>query len=99
SPLAPIRSWQRWTAVSPESAHTDDSWLDGLIARSPALANAALRRHWRRVLPWLPAAAREELADILLEIEQAGQTQGGGRGSAGRPRRGRGAGGRSAPRS
>jgi hypothetical protein len=60
--------------MAPESADSDNAWLDGLIARSPALADAALRRHWRRLVPWLPPAARDELADILLEFEQTCQT-------------------------
>jgi hypothetical protein len=59
--------------VASEPAASDDAWLEGLIARSPALADGAVRRHWRRLVPWLPAAAREELADILLEFEQACQ--------------------------
>ena len=36
------------------------------------LPEAALRRHWRLLVPWLPIAARYELAAILLEIERAG---------------------------
>jgi hypothetical protein len=51
-----------------------DDWLVALIARSPLLPEATLRRHWRRLAAWLPAAARDELADILLEVEQACQT-------------------------
>jgi hypothetical protein len=60
--------------VAPESAASRDETLDGLIARSPTLPDAALRRHWQHLVPWLPPAAREELADILLEFEQACQT-------------------------
>jgi hypothetical protein len=60
--------------VAVESAASHDPTLDGLIAHSPALPDAALRRHWRRVVPWLPPAAREEMADILLDFEQACQT-------------------------
>lgn len=60
--------------MAPEPTVTQDAWLDGLIARSPALADTTLRRHWRRLTAWLPPAAREELADILLELEQACQT-------------------------
>jgi hypothetical protein len=48
--------------------------LEALIARSPLLPDAALRRHWRRLVPWLPPAARDELADILLDVEHACQT-------------------------
>ena len=73
-PRGRIRSWRRWTAVVPEPTGSQDAWLDGLIARSPALADATLRRHWRRLVPWLPPAAREELADILLDLEHACQT-------------------------
>ncbi len=57
-----------------EAQAARDERLDALIARSPVLADAALRRHWRRLVPWLPAAARDELADILLDVEQACRT-------------------------
>jgi len=52
-----------------------DDWLEMLIGRSPVLADAAIRRHWRRLVPWLPPAARYELASILLEVEHACQTE------------------------
>ena len=51
-----------------------DAGLGALIERSPALADAALRRHWTLLVPWLPPAARYELAGILLEFEQACET-------------------------
>ena len=51
-----------------------DDWLAALIARSPVLTDAPVRRHWQRLVPWLPAAAREELASILLDVEQACRT-------------------------
>ncbi|HEY1295407.1 MAG TPA: hypothetical protein VGJ60_20205 [Chloroflexota bacterium] len=51
-----------------------DEWLCALIERSPVLADAALRRHWSELVPWLPPAARYELAGILLEFEQACET-------------------------
>ena len=53
--------------VSPE----DDPWLRALARRSPLLADAGLRRHWLKVIPWLPVGARYELAAILLEIDRA----------------------------
>jgi hypothetical protein len=46
-----------------------DAWLRALVDRSPLLADRKLRQHWRVVIPWLPTAARYELAAILLEIE------------------------------
>jgi hypothetical protein len=51
-----------------------DDWLAALIARSPVLTDLQVRRHWQRLVPWLPTAAREELAGILLDVEQACQT-------------------------
>jgi hypothetical protein len=36
-----------------------------LVERSPLLPDADLRTHWLRLIPWLPAAARFELAEIL----------------------------------
>jgi hypothetical protein len=53
---------------------TRDEWLAALIARSPVLADASSRKHWQRLVAWLPAAARDELASILLDVEQACQT-------------------------
>jgi hypothetical protein len=55
------------TETSPEN----DAWLETLVQRSPLLPDPALRRHWQRLVPWLPVAARYELAAILLEIERA----------------------------
>jgi len=52
---------------SPES----DDWLGTLLDRSALVPDASLRRHWRRVMPWLPTALRYELAAILLEVEQS----------------------------
>jgi hypothetical protein len=52
---------------SPES----DLWLRKLVERSPLLADRALRRHWRNLIPWLPIAARYELAAVLLDFERA----------------------------
>ena len=51
-----------------------DEWLDALIARSPLMADAAMPRHWRRLVAWLPTAARFELASVLLDAERACQT-------------------------
>jgi hypothetical protein len=56
------------TDASPEN----DVWLRDLVQRSPLLPDASLRRHWQLLVPWLPIAARYELAAILLEIERAG---------------------------
>jgi hypothetical protein len=55
------------TDGSPEN----DDWLRDLVQRSPLLADAALRRHWQRVIPWLPTAARYELAAILVDFDRA----------------------------
>jgi hypothetical protein len=52
---------------SPES----DLWLRELVERSALLADRALRRHWRHVIPWLPTPARYELAATLLDFERA----------------------------
>jgi hypothetical protein len=49
----------------------DDAWLAALIDRSALLPQPVLRRHWRRVVPWLSTAARYELAAVLLETEHA----------------------------
>jgi hypothetical protein len=46
-------------------------WLRELVNRSPLLADPALRRHWRRLIPWLPTQARYELAAVLLDAERA----------------------------
>ena len=46
------------------------AWLKALVARSPIL-DARLREHWLGVLEWLPPAARSELAEILLSVEEA----------------------------
>jgi hypothetical protein len=58
----------------PEQQVERDDWLIGLIASSPVLADDALRRHWQRLVPCLPPAARYELAGILLDVEQACET-------------------------
>jgi len=52
---------------SPEN----DTWLRDLVRRTPILPDAALRGHWIQVIPWLPIAARYELAAILLDVERA----------------------------
>jgi hypothetical protein len=49
----------------PEPSPADTDWLQTLIERSPLLPDTALRAHWIRVLPWLPIAARYELAATL----------------------------------
>jgi hypothetical protein len=53
---------------SPES----DTWLKQLVDRTPLLPDPSLRRHWRRVIPFLPTALRYELAAILVEVEPGG---------------------------
>jgi hypothetical protein len=60
--------------MAPEPQLARDAQLDALIARSPLLPDPALRRHWRRLAPWLPQAARDELVGILLDVEQTWQT-------------------------
>jgi hypothetical protein len=52
-----------------EPSPEDPQWLQALIDRSPLLPDPALRRHWSRVAPWLPLAARYELAAVLRDIE------------------------------
>ncbi len=54
-----------------EASPENDVWLQDLVRRSPLVPDRALRRHWQRVVPWLPIAARYELAAILLDIERA----------------------------
>jgi len=54
-----------------EASPENDAWLQGLVDRSPVLADAVLRAHWRRLIPWLSSATRYELAAILLDIEHA----------------------------
>jgi hypothetical protein len=56
---------------SVEAGSPDDvEWLRRLIDRSPLLPEAALRRHWSVVAPWLSQAGRYELAAALLAAEQ-----------------------------
>ena len=67
-PRARTPSWLAWmTDASPDN----DAWLTALVDRSPLLPDAVLRAHWRRVIPWLSAAARYELAAILVDLERA----------------------------
>ncbi len=54
-----------------EGSPENDAWLRDLVKRSPLLPDAALRRHWQRLVPWLPIAARYELAAILLDVDRA----------------------------
>jgi hypothetical protein len=51
--------------ASPE----DPAWLSALVARSLLVPEPSLRAHWQRLIPWLPTAARYELAATLLEVE------------------------------
>jgi len=55
----------------PEAAPDDPEWLSSLVARSPLLPDRRLRAHWQRLIPWLPTAAKYELAAALLTAEQA----------------------------
>jgi hypothetical protein len=54
-----------------EALPDNTEWRSALVSRSPLLPDAALRRHWQKLIPWLPTAARYELAGILLDIELA----------------------------
>jgi len=54
-----------------EALPDDAEWLRALVSRSPLLPDATLRHQWLRLIPWLPTAARYELAGILLDIELA----------------------------
>jgi hypothetical protein len=51
------------------AADDDVAKLKILVEQSPLLPEAELRRHWLRVIDWLPAAAREELVEILAEMD------------------------------
>jgi hypothetical protein len=54
----------------PDGSPENDGWLNELVGRSTLLAEPSLRRHWQRLIPWLPTPARYELAAILLDFEQ-----------------------------
>jgi len=54
-----------------EASPENNAWLQDLVRRSPLVPDRALRRHWLQVVPWLPIAARYELAAILLDVERA----------------------------
>jgi hypothetical protein len=64
-------SAEQASAALAEASPENDTWLRELVERSPLLPDAALRRHWRHLVPWLPVAARYELAAILLEVDRA----------------------------
>ena len=53
------------------STPEDPEWLAALVERSPVLPEAALREHWKKVIPWLPTPLRYELAGILMDVELA----------------------------
>jgi hypothetical protein len=55
----------------PADSPDDLDWLARLLDRSPLGLDATVRGHWRRLLPWLSADARYELAAILRELERA----------------------------
>jgi hypothetical protein len=50
-----------------DPANTD--WLCALVNRSALVPEAALRRHWHRVIPFMSTDQRYELAAVLLEAE------------------------------
>jgi hypothetical protein len=54
----------------PDGSPDDANWLSALVARSALLPEARLRAHWQRLIPWLPTAARYELAATLLDAER-----------------------------
>jgi hypothetical protein len=58
----------------PESRCNDAEWLRALVERSALLPDDCVRRHWQRLVDVLPAAARYELADILLDVERMCQS-------------------------
>jgi hypothetical protein len=65
---ARIRFEPRLTA---DTRPDDVQWLRTLVRRSPVLADAAVRRHWLKLVPWLSTDNRYTLAAILLDIENA----------------------------
>jgi hypothetical protein len=52
-----------------EPSPEDPAWLQTLVEGTPLLPDPGLREHWTRVIPWLPIAARYELAATLREVE------------------------------
>ncbi|HEX8969839.1 MAG TPA: hypothetical protein VF937_18290 [Chloroflexota bacterium] len=56
---------------TPEALPDNPRWLGSLVNRSAVLPDRTLRRHWLRLIPWLPAADRYTLAAILLDVEHA----------------------------
>jgi len=60
--------------MAAEPRPEEEPWLRELIARSPLLPEAALKHHWQRLVAWLPPAARQELSEILVDVEQACQS-------------------------
>ncbi len=50
----------------------DVRWLRRLMARSPLLVDAGLRRSWLRVVPHVTVDLRYEIAAALLEAETSG---------------------------
>jgi len=55
----------------PRRSPDDLVWLARQIEDSPLLPEAALRAHWRTLLPWLDADARYALAATLLWAQQS----------------------------
>jgi hypothetical protein len=54
----------------PEASPENANWLKELVTRSALLPDPRLRAHWQRIVPWLPTAARYELAATLLDAER-----------------------------
>lgn len=56
----------------PRSMEAEDTArLEVLVRGSPLLPDATLRKHWQKVIAWLPPAAKYELAEILRSAEDA----------------------------
>ena len=54
----------------PDASPDDPAWLSELVDASVLLPDPKLRAHWQRLIPWLPSAARYELAATLLDAER-----------------------------
>jgi hypothetical protein len=57
--------------MAAEASLEQDRTLVALLSRTPLLPDPLLRKHWQRVIAWLPSAAKHELAEILLAAEEA----------------------------
>jgi hypothetical protein len=71
APATASRTSARGNVGERPAARPDDlDWLGALVRRSPVVADARRRAHWRTLLPWLNTAERYALAATLLDIEQ-----------------------------